>query len=119
MSNSLSLLVSSPTGPIGVWGEPGVEVEVTDTQVTISGLCFVGQIPDTLTTDSMGNFKLAGTVTPMIGPSGQGRPATYEGTISGNVMTLTLTITMTEGSSTLGPFTLTFGDEARVVHPCE
>jgi len=116
MSNSLRVLVSSPTGPIGVWGEQGVALEVTDTQVTISGLCFVGQIPQTLTTDSMGNFNLTGTVTPMIGPVGQGRPATYQGTISGKVMTLT--ITMTEGPSTLGPFTLTFGDEVHVVHPC-
>jgi hypothetical protein len=113
-SNSLKLLVSSPSGPIGFWGTQGLSVEVTDTQVMISGLCFVGEIPQTLTTDAMGNFKLAGTFTPMIGPVGQARPATYEGTIAGNMMTLTIM----EESSTLGPYTLTFGDEVHIVHPC-
>jgi hypothetical protein len=114
MSNGLRLLVSSPTGPIGMWGEQGLALEVTDTQVTISAPCFVGQIPQTLTTDAMGNFNITGTITPMIGPGGQARPATYRGTISGNMMTLRIASDL----GTLGPFTLTFGIEVHIVHPC-
>jgi hypothetical protein len=113
-SNSLKFLVSSPSGPIGFWGVQGFSVEVTDTQVIVSGACFEGQIPQTLTTDTMGNFELAGTITLMIGPGLLARPATYQGTISGNMMTFTIM----EGSSTLGPYTVTFGDEVHVVHPC-
>jgi len=114
MSNGLSLLVSSPAGPIGMWGEQVLSVEVTDTQVTISGPCFAGEIPQTLTVDAMGNFKLAGTFTPMVGPIGQARPVTYQGTVMGDTMTLSIV----SESSTLGPFTLAFGVEVHVVHPC-
>jgi hypothetical protein len=114
MSNALKLLVSSSTGPIGMWGEQNLSVEVTDTQVTISGTCFSGQIPQTLTTDAMGNFKLAGTITTFIGPGNIARPATYQGTISGNMMTLSITGDLLN----LGPFTLTFGVEVHIVPPC-
>jgi len=114
MSNGFRFLVSSPTGPIGMWGEQGLAVEVTDTQVTISGACFVGQIPQTLMTDDTGNFNMTGTITPMIGPGGQARPATYRGTVSGNMMTLRIASDL----GSLGPFTLTFGVEVHIVHPC-
>jgi hypothetical protein len=118
MSNGVDLLVSSPDGPIGFWGEQGLSVEVTDTNVTISGACFVGQIPETLVTDAMGNFNIAGTFTPMIGPVGQGRRATYQGTITGKTMTFSITETLPGSSSTIGPFTVTFGKQVFVVHPC-
>jgi len=118
MSNGVDLLVSSPDGPIGFWGEQGLSVEVTDTDVTISGACFVGQIPETLVTDAMGNFNIGGTITPMIGPIGQARPATYQGTIAGKTMTFSITETLSGSSSTIGPFTVTFGKQVFVVHPC-
>jgi hypothetical protein len=118
MSNSLELLVSSPEGPIGFWGEQNLSVKVTDTDVTISGACFVGQIPQTLTTDAMGNFNIGGTITPMFGPVGQAQPATYQGTINGKTMTFSITEILPGSSSTIGPFTVTFGVEVFVVHPC-
>jgi hypothetical protein len=118
MSNGVDLLVSSPDGPIGIWGGQNLSVRVTDISVTISGECFVGQIPQTLTTDAMGNFNIGGTIIPMIGPVGQARPATYQGTITGKTMTFSITETLPGSSSTIGPFTVTFGIEVFVVHPC-
>jgi hypothetical protein len=118
MSNGVDLLVSSPDGPIGFWGEQGLSVEVTDTNVAISGACFAGQIPQTLVTDAMGNFNISGTITPMIGPIGQARPATYQGTITGKTMTFSITETLPGSSSTIGPYTVTFGKQVFVVHPC-
>jgi len=114
MSNGLSLLVSSPAGPIGMWGEQGLSVEVTDTQVTIGAPCFAGEIPQTLTTDAMGNFKIEGTITHLVGPVDLTRPATYQGSVTGSTMTLTIT----SESATLGPFTLAFGVEVHVEHTC-
>src|SRR5262249_7509295 len=112
MSNGLSLLVSSPTGPIGLWGEQGLSVEVTDTHVMIAAPCFAGEIPQTLTTDAMGNFKLAGTITLLVGPVDLTRPAIYQGSVNGSTMTLTIT----SESLTRGPFILAFGVEVHVEH---
>jgi len=114
LSNRVSFLVDSPGGPIGVWGTTGEKVTVTDTQVIVEGLCFSGLIQQTLVPDAMGNFNLSGTFTPLVGPSAVPRPAQFLGSISGATMTLNITT----GSQTLGPVTLTFGNDVPIFHPC-
>ncbi|HWX41388.1 MAG TPA: hypothetical protein VN345_09590 [Blastocatellia bacterium] len=116
VSNMLPFLVTSASGPIGVWGSTGdkVKVTVTDTQIMADGLCFTGMIPQTLIADAMGNFNLTGTFSPMIGPAGIPQSAQYSGSINGTTMTLSITTS----STTLGPFTLTFGNDVLIVHPC-
>jgi hypothetical protein len=117
MSNSVSFVVSSASGPIGAWGSTGdkVKVTVTDTQVMVDGLCFTGLIQQTLVPDATGNFNLSGSFCPMIGPSGVSQSAQYSGSISGATMTLTI---KTSAGPTIGPFTLIFGNDLLIVHPC-
>jgi hypothetical protein len=114
LSNSRSFLVDSPSGPIGVWGVTGEKVVVTDTQVMVEGACFSGMIPQTLTPDAGGNFNMSGSFTRLVGPVGLSVPAQFSGSITGSIMT----ITITTDTQTLGPFTLTFGDDVQIVHPC-
>jgi hypothetical protein len=116
ISNSLRFLVSSAHGPIGVWGGDHIRVEVSDSQVRVTGLCFEGSIEQTVELDAAGRFDLAGQVSFFIGPAARGHPARYSGSIAGDVMTLV--ITPTDSNSPLGPFTLVFGKDVQVVHPC-
>ena len=118
LSNSLSFLVSSATGPIGFWGGNGVAVIVTDTQVQVEGDCFSGLIPQTLTTDAAGNFNMSGTYQTLGGPVRQGQqgvPAQFSGSINGNMMVMSINL---DSQFSLGPYTFTFGDYEVIVHPC-
>ena len=117
LSNSAGFLVSSATGPIGAWGGQNIGVRVTDTEIEIEGSCFSGLVPQALATDQQGNFNLAGSYTPLVGPVRQGHqgiPAQFTGTVNGNTMTLTITV----NSQTVGPFTLGFGEVKTILHPC-
>jgi len=114
ITNSLRFLVSSADGPIGVWGGDHVRVEVSDVEVRVTGLCFEGLIERTLQLDATGSFDLAGQIFTFIGPAAVPRPAKYSGSIAGNVMKLVITL----NDSSLGPFTLVFGNDVQVVHPC-
>jgi hypothetical protein len=116
ISNSLRFLVSSAHGPVGVWGGDHIRVEVSDFQIRVTGLCFEGSIEQTVELDGAGGFDLAGQVSFFIGPAMQTHPARYSGSITGDVMTLV--ITPTDSNSPLGPFTLSFGKDVQVVHPC-
>jgi len=125
-SSSVGFLVTSSAGPIGVWGADttsqgflGLKVTVTDSQINIEGGCFAGLSTTTLTTDAYGNFNVAGfywieagpvLIVPFL------KEAQFSGSISGSTMTLTITVS---GSSTpAGPYTMAFGDDVRVSHPC-
>jgi len=114
ISNSLRFLVSSEGGPIGLWGGDHIRVEVSDVQVRVTGLCFEGLIDQTLQLDANGSFNQAGQIVTFIGPAAQPRPAKYSGSIAGKLMTLVITL----GDSSMGPFTLFFGNDVQVVHPC-
>jgi hypothetical protein len=116
ISNFLRFLVSSAHGSIGVWGGDHIRVEVSDVQVRVTGLCFEGSIGQTVELDASGRFDLAGQVSFFIGPSVRAQPARYSGSIAGAVMTLV--ITPTDSNLPLGPFTLVFGKDVQVVHPC-
>ena len=120
LSNSIGFLLSSPSGPIGVWGanQAGtlVKAAVTDTYITVDGPCFTALITQTLALDADGNFSLSGTFTPQVGPAGRlGQPAQFTGSVNGGMMTLTIA---PEGETPLGPYVLTFGDDFVVPKPC-
>ena len=118
LSNSLSFLVSSQSGPIGFWGGDGIATIVTDTQVQVEGLCFSGLMPQTLTTDAAGSFDMMGTYHVLAGPirpGQQGVSAEFSGAITGNTMVMTIVV---NSQFTLGPYTFTFGNYETIVHPC-
>ena len=115
LSNSLKFVVSSESGPIGIWSDQNVAATVTDTAIDVEGLCFSARVSKTLVTDQAGNFNLSGSYFPLIGPiRPDGIPAQITGTVNGNTMTLTISA----GSFNVGPFTLVFGKYLNVVHPC-
>jgi hypothetical protein len=116
ISNSLRFLVSSADGPVGVWGGDHIRVEVSDSQVRVTGPCFEGSTEQPVKLDASGSFDLAGQIFFFIGPGAPGYPARYSGSIAGNAMTLV--ITPTDSKSPLGPFTLVFGKDVQVAHPC-
>jgi hypothetical protein len=126
VSTSVGFLVTSASGPIGVWGAEtdsqgflGLKVTVTDSQITVEGGCFAGLGTTTLTTDASGNFNVPGFYWVEVGPVRLVpflKQAQFSGSISGSTMTLTITI---DGSpSPAGPYKMVFGDDVRVSHPC-
>ena len=125
-SNSIGFLVSSATGPIGVWGAAtnsqgflGLKVTVTDTEVDIEGGCFAGFIAATLTTDEAGNFSARGFYSVEAGPVGgvaHLTEAKFAGSIQSNMMVLTIRVT--GQASPIGPFALNFSNDVVVLHPC-
>lgn len=116
ISNSVRFLVSSADGPIGVWGGDHIRVEVSDLQVRVTGLCFSGVTEQTVHLDSNGRFDLVGEIFVFVGPAGLPHPARYLGSIAGNLMTLV--VEQTDSMSSFGPYTLVFGNDVHVVHPC-
>jgi hypothetical protein len=117
LSNSLDFIVSSATGPIGIWGGSNIVTKVGDTHVDVEGPCFSGRVAGTLMPDSSGNFSVAGHYFVLAGPirpGDQGTPAQFTGRIDGNILTLNITM----NSFTQGPYTMVFGNYENIVHPC-
>ena len=81
-----------------VWGGEHIRIDVGANSATIEYDCAHGVIDGPLTLDSNGRFNLRGTHTPERGgpiradEAERSEPATYTGSISGNKMTLTLTV---------------------------
>jgi hypothetical protein len=104
---------------LGTWGGPHISVEVTDKGASLNYDCAHGTIDQRLKTDRRGHFKATGThYREHGGPirrdeSQSGEPAAYTGTINGQTMTLTVTLTNTH--ETIGTFTLTHGKRGRVM----
>src|SRR5215510_14136951 len=79
-----------------VWGGDHVQMEVSAKSAALDFDCAHGAIDGALTPDSKGHFELKGTFTlehagPVREDTSQTRPATYSGTIDGDVMTLRIT----------------------------
>jgi hypothetical protein len=117
---------SSHTGLVaqGVWGSaepPGPQMTVTSTGATFSDSSGMGQITSPITSDASGKFDVTGTYGASGIPTPGGYPtfpARYTGGIDGKTMTLTVTITAADGTtSTKGPFTLTYGNVVGIVYP--
>ena len=101
----------------GVWGGQHIEIKVGAKSATIEYDCATGVINGPLVVDSNGKFKLRGTHHMERGGPVRADeeprkiPATYTGSIKGNMMTLTLKLA---GSSDEETFTLERGKEGEV-----
>lgn len=101
-----------------IWGGEHVRIEFNDGEARVDFDCAHGTISDPLKTNSEGRFSLNGTYV-REGPGTIRRnvprvsqPARYSGTIKGEEMSLTLTLTNT--SQEIGTFTLTRGSEGLI-----
>jgi hypothetical protein len=105
----------------GVWGGQGVQLAVTETGAHIEYDCAHGQLDGSLTLDAQGHFEATGSHTregpgPIrVGITRVSRPARYTGSIDGEKMTLT--VTLTDTNDTLGTFTLYF-DQQGILRKC-
>lgn len=101
-----------------IWGGEHVRIAFKDGEARVDFDCAHGTISDPLKTDSEGRFFLNGTyVREGPGPIRRNvqrlsQPARYSGTIKGEEMSLTLTLTDT--SQEIGTFTLTRGSEGLI-----
>lgn len=103
----------------GLWGGAHLRLNVNNDGASLEFDCAHGQIGAPFETDSEGRFDLPGTYTregpgPIrIGREPSARPARYAGRVEGARMTLSVRL---EGSDKpLSDYTLTRGDEGRVV----
>ena len=102
--------------PTGNWGGQHIEMKVGAKSATIEYDCATGVIQGPLVVDGDGNFNLRGTHRMQRGgptradETANDRPATYTGSIKGNMMTLNLKI----GDSDLETFTLEKGKEGEL-----
>lgn len=101
----------------GVWGGQHISIDVGAESATIEYDCAHGTIEGPLVVDARGNFEWCGTHTRERGgpiredKQPKPQPATYQGTIKGDVMTLTLKLSGEE----METFTLKKGKEGRLV----
>ena len=107
--------------PNGMWGTNGIIFGVEASGVNIQYECADGQIEQPLKVDERGNFAVSGVHIrqrpgPMKLDDKQARQnARYEGKISGN--TMTLKVTLTETGEVIGDYTLERGKNVRL-HRC-
>ena len=95
----------------GLWGGEHISLDVTATGAFVEFDCAHGTLDAPLFQDASGQFAVAGTYVQEGGAMAQdpppGVPARYEGTVSGQ--TLTLTVTTTDDNQKIGSFTLAQG----------
>jgi hypothetical protein len=106
-----------PADLSGTWGGINAGMIVDDTSAHIHIGCTFGDIHTRLVLDSTGAFDLPGRHNINAYPVARDitHPARYAGRVSGNEMTLT--VTLTDTAVTLGPVRLTYGKEP-VMGPC-
>jgi hypothetical protein len=103
----------------GVWGGQGISLEINDSGAEINYDCAHGTITGKIIPDRKGKFAARGFHLREHGaPVRQeetgtgGQPSTYQGSIAGETMTLTVTLSKTR--ETIGTFTLTRGQDGRI-----
>jgi len=124
-SNANSMPVNSTTNSSsnqssdikGVWGGQHITMEVGEAGAEIEYDCAHGRITEKIVPDSKGKFRAKGVhVRERPGPVRLGQEneqaASYEASIDGDTMSLTVTLTQTD--ETIGTFTLTRGKSGRV-----
>src|SRR5438128_12695492 len=94
------------TAPAIVWGGPGIALRTTPGGATIQFNCAQGRIDKPIALDGIGSFDATGTYVQVksdIGmpPAGE-HPARFTGSIVGD--NLTLTVTLTDTGRLLGSF---------------
>lgn len=105
----------------GSWGGNGIRLVVEPKSTAIEYDCAEGEITGALTIDRNGNFDAKGFhIRQRGGPIRQGdpqkgEPARYTGRISGNQMTLK--VTLIENDTPIGDFQLELGKNVRL-HKC-
>lgn len=103
----------------GVWGGDHIRMEVEDDSAAVEYDCAHGMISGPLKVDGEGHFRARGTVVREHGgptrdnETPPNRPADYSGSINGDRMTLT--VTLTDSSESVGRFTLVRGSEGNLV----
>ena len=103
----------------GLWGGQHIALTVTSTGAQVEFDCASGEIVKPLIADGQGRFSIDGVyVQGHPGPIRVdeipvSKPARYSGRLDG--VTMTLDITLTDSSGTIGTFTLTRGGFPRVI----
>ena len=103
----------------GVWGGNHMRMEVTDEGATVEHDCAHATIEQPIVTDAEGKFDAKATFfAERGGPVRQDQPlpthpARYAGQVSGD--TVTLNVTLTDTGEDAGSFTLTRGSNGRVM----
>ena len=105
---------STQTEIRGQWGGQGISLEIGDGTATIEYDCAHGTITEKIVADSSGRFVARGFhVRERPGPTREGeddtkgQPATYTGSIEGQ--TMRLTVTLSDTNKSVGTFGLTKG----------
>lgn len=103
----------------GVWGGEHLRMEVSEGGARLEFDCGAGEIRQPLVLDGEGRFDLKGTFNAQHGgpvlrdEEEHARPARYGGRARGD--TLTLSVTLLEPEEDAGTFTLTRGQDARLM----
>jgi hypothetical protein len=109
----------SKTLAAGVWGGDHLRMDVNESGAALDYDCAAGMIERPIVLDDGGRFDIKGTFIPQHGgpvrrdEEIKARPARYVGRIRGDV--LTLTVSLADPEEAVGEFTLTHGDEGRVM----
>jgi hypothetical protein len=101
----------------GTWGGTHIRLDVNDGGAVVEFDCAHGSIDEQLTLDSEGRFAARGTFAReggsiRVGIPRVSRAARYEGRVSDGQ--LSLQVTLTDTSQTVGNFTLTHGSEGQL-----
>jgi len=105
----------------GTWGAQGISMEVTDNGANLGYDCAHGSITEKIILDGQGHFSATGRhVRDHPGPlrsdeDQNGQRATYTGSVNGD--TMNLTVTLSDSHETVGTYTLTHGRSGRI-HRC-
>ena len=106
-----------PKDLAGTWGGVNAALMADDTSAHIHIGCTYGNIHQQLLPDADGRFDFPGEHNITAHPVDRGilHPARFSGQVSGGIMTLT--VTLTDTTVTLGPVRLAYGTEPRM-GPC-
>jgi hypothetical protein len=102
------------TEVIGTWGGDNAGLIVTATDVHVHIGCTLGDALGPIRPDADGRFQATGTYNVTAFPVDRGilHPAQFTGQITGQ--TMTLTVSLSDTARVLGPVTLTYGKEPQM-----
>jgi hypothetical protein len=112
-------VATSPVAPAelraGTWGGDHVRLDVSASGAQAEFDCAHATIGDPIALDASGHFVANGQLVTEGGPTGRtenARPARFAGSVTGDQ--LTLNVTLTDSNEDVGTFTLTFGRPANL-----
>lgn len=109
--------VRPPKDIAGMWGGQNAGLIADDTSAHAHIGCTYGNVHQQIIPDAQGRFDLPGEYNITAHPVDRGvfHPARFTGRVTGAIMTLT--VTLTDTTLTLGPVQLSYGKEPRM-GPC-